>query len=98
MPHEDGSRHACLDADEEFEMSDLDTTMELTVELASQLAVVAVTVDVDLWARTIAAEGQLALQDLTRPIDAVRRIAGPPPDAHDSADQISLLEARVCLR
>ena len=79
-------------------MNHMDPHGELTPELASQMAVVAVTTDVEFWARTVSVEGRVGLNDLTRTLETIRLAAAPGPVAHDSTIQTSLPEANVDLR
>jgi hypothetical protein len=79
-------------------MNYLDPHGELTPELASQMAVVAVTTDVEFWARTVSVKGRVGLDELTRTLETIRLAADPRPDAHDSAIRTSLPEAKVDLR
>ena len=60
-------------------MNDHCTTMELTHELVSRVAVI-VSGDAGFWARKIS----LAGQDLTRPIELMRLAAVPGRNAHHS--------------
>jgi hypothetical protein len=64
-----------LMSDEEIEMNGPDTTMELTSELASRMAVVAVTADIEFWARTVSVHGLVGVQDLTRTLEVIRNAA-----------------------
>ena len=45
---------------------------ELTPEHAGRLTAIAVTADLEYWARTAAVDGRVGLNDLTRALDVVR--------------------------
>jgi hypothetical protein len=53
----------------------MDASMVLTPELASRMAVVAVTADVEFWASTVSVDGRVGLQDLTRTLEVIRLAA-----------------------
>jgi hypothetical protein len=55
----------------------MDNHDELNPELASRLAVTAVTADLEYWARAVSVEGRVGLNDLVRTLDVIRR-AGLP--------------------
>jgi hypothetical protein len=48
------------------------TSDDLTPEQASRMAVIAVTSDLEFWARSVSVEGQVGLNDLTRTLDMIR--------------------------
>ena len=48
------------------------TQQELTPELASRMAVIAVTTDIEYWARTACVDGQVGMNDLIRTLDVIR--------------------------
>jgi len=50
----------------------IDAHHELTAELASRLAVIAVTSDLEFWARSVSVEGRVGINDLTRVLDMIR--------------------------
>jgi hypothetical protein len=50
---------------------------KLTVEEASRLAVTALAADLEYWARTVAVDGRVGLNDLTRALDTVRETSVP---------------------
>jgi hypothetical protein len=50
---------------------------KLTVEEASRLAVTALTTDLEYWARAVAVDGRVGLNDLTRALDTVRETSVP---------------------
>jgi hypothetical protein len=50
---------------------------KLTVEQASRLAVTALAADLEYWARTVAVDGRVGLNDLTRALDTVRETSVP---------------------
>lgn len=57
----------------------MDTPLELTPEDASRLAVTALAADLEHWARSVAVEGRLAVDDLLHTLDMVRETALPEP-------------------
>jgi hypothetical protein len=48
------------------------TRQKLTPELASRMAVIAVTTDIEFWARTACVDGQVGMNDLIRTLDVIR--------------------------
>lgn len=52
---------------------------QLTPEQAGRLAVIAVTADLEYWARTTSVDGYVGLNDLARTLDVIRRA-----NAHDA--------------
>jgi hypothetical protein len=46
---------------------------DLTVEEASRMAVAAVTSDLEYWARSVAVDGRVGLNDLARVLDVIRQ-------------------------
>jgi hypothetical protein len=48
------------------------TQQELTPELASRMAVAAVTTDIEFWARTTCVDGHVGINDLIRTLDVIR--------------------------
>jgi hypothetical protein len=57
----------------------MDAAHELTPEQASGLAVTALAADLAYWAHTTSVNGRVAVDDLTRALDAVRQTALPQP-------------------
>jgi hypothetical protein len=50
----------------------MDSHHELTPECAGLLTAIAVTADLEYWARTAAVDGRVGLNDLTRALDVIR--------------------------
>jgi hypothetical protein len=50
---------------------------ELTAGQASRLAVTALITDLEYWARTVAVDGAVGVNDLTRALDIVREASVP---------------------
>jgi hypothetical protein len=48
------------------------TSDELTPEQASRMPVIAVTSDLEFWARNVSVDGRVGLNDLTRTLDLIR--------------------------
>jgi hypothetical protein len=48
------------------------TQQKLTPELASRMAVTAVTTDIEYWARTACVDGHVGLNELIRSLDVIR--------------------------
>jgi hypothetical protein len=51
----------------------MDAAHELTPEQASRLAVTALAADLAHWARASSVDGHVAVDDLTRALDAIRQ-------------------------
>ena len=79
-------------------MNGMDASLESTPELASRMAVVAVTAGVEPWARTVSVDGRVGLQDLTRTLEVIRLAAAAEPDAYHSVDGNGRPEANVGIR
>jgi hypothetical protein len=54
------------------EINDMNSHEELTVEHASRMTAIAVTADLEYWARTASVDGRVGLNDLTRALDVIR--------------------------
>jgi hypothetical protein len=50
----------------------MDSYHELTAEHAGRMTAIAVTADLEYWARTASVDGQVGLNDLTRALDVIR--------------------------
>jgi hypothetical protein len=50
----------------------MDSSHELMPERASRMTAIAVTADLEYWARAAAVDGRVGLNDLTRALDVVR--------------------------
>jgi hypothetical protein len=59
----------------------MSTAEHLSVEDASRLAVTATAADLEYWARTVAVDGQVGLNDLVRCLDMLREASAPEPSA-----------------
>ena len=57
----------------------MDTHHELTPEQASRLAVTALAADIAYWAYATSVDGRVAVDDLARTLDIVRRSAITEP-------------------
>jgi hypothetical protein len=55
----------------------MDSHHELTPEQASRMTAIAVTADLEYWARTASVDGRVGLNDLTRALDVVREASTP---------------------
>jgi hypothetical protein len=64
--HEHGATLLCMD-----------NHHELTPEQASRMTATAVTADLEHWARDVAVDGRVGLNDLTRALDVIREASTP---------------------
>jgi hypothetical protein len=55
----------------------MNTPQQLSVDEASRLAVTATAADLEYWARSVAAHGQIKLDDLVGVLDALRTASVP---------------------
>ena len=56
-----------------IEIETIETIETITAEQASRWAVVALTCDLEFWARTAAREGRVSLDDLIDTLDTIRQ-------------------------
>ena len=62
----------------------MDIQHALTPELASRMAVTAVTTDIEYWARTACVDGHVGINDLIRTLDVFREASVPNADSTEA--------------